>query len=155
MDPQLKRILDERLARGEIDLDEHKRLSERVEESNDKLYGVLLNAPSSNKIQTIKMVRAATGAGLKEAKLLVEAAPVVIAEGIDRDAAGAIVQNLLDIGARADLAPYDSPALIPGRQVAAHARTQAASGCLVAIATLMALLALAAVLPTKLAGFVD
>jgi ribosomal protein L7/L12 len=153
MDPALKRILDERLARGQIDSQEYDRLARKIEGSNVKLYGVLLNAPSSSKIETIKAVREATGCGLKEAKLLVESAPVLIAEGIDRDAAGAIVQNLLDIGARADLAAYDSPALIPGRQVAAQARAQAASGCLMALALLLALVLLAGMLPAETAAF--
>ena len=147
MDPALKRILDERLARGEIDIQEYDRLSAKMEGMGPRLCGVILNAASGNKIQTIKAVREATGCGLKEAKLLVESAPVVIAEGIERDTAGALVQNLLDIGARADLAPYDSASLIPGRQVAARVRAEAASGCLVPLLLLIALLLLSGVLP--------
>ena len=121
---------------------------DRSEASGGGAYGVLLNAASSSKIETIRVVRASAGVGLKEAKLLVEAAPVVIVDAIDRDAASAIVENLLDIGARAELAPQDSPILTPGRQAAAQVRTQAASGCLILLALLLTSLALAGMLPT-------
>ncbi len=87
MDGDLKRILDERLAKGEIDIAEHKRLVDRLEGSGEKQYAVVLQAPAASKIETIKVVRESVGAGLKEAKQLVEAAPVVIAEGLDRSGA--------------------------------------------------------------------
>ncbi len=143
MDSDLERILDARLARGEIDAAERERLARHIEETNAKLYGVLLNAAGPRKLEIIKAVRAITGCGLKEAKHLVEAAPVTVVEGLERDTAAIVVQNLLNLGARADLAPYDSASLIPAQQAAAQARAQAASGCLLmAAALILALLAL-------------
>jgi ribosomal protein L7/L12 len=154
MDAELKRILDERLARGEIDIEEHTRLVERLQGSGGKQYAVVLNAPSNSKIETIKVVRESTGAGLKEAKQLVEAAPVLIAEGLDRSGAEAIARNLLDIGARAEVAGQDSSSLSAARQAAAQARVQTASGCLLfVVAALAMLLLLAGVLPAEAASF--
>src|SRR5215216_5512614 len=46
---------------------------------------VVLTGPGDKKIQVIKVVRAATGLGLKEAKALVDEAPKPIKEGIERD----------------------------------------------------------------------
>ena len=48
-------------------------------------FDVLLQAAGDKKIQVIKVVRAATGLGLKEAKALVDEAPKPIKEGIDKD----------------------------------------------------------------------
>jgi len=152
MDPDLRRIVDERLARGEIDFEEHRRLLSDLERADgpprDGGYSVLLRAASrTNKIATIKVVREAAATGLKEAKNLTEAAPVVLADGIDREAADSIVRDLLDVGARAEAVPADSRSLDAPRGTAAHARAQAASGCLVWMILFPALALLAGVLP--------
>src|SRR6202451_4594349 len=47
-------------------------------------FDVVLQAAGDKKIQVIKVVRAATGLGLKEAKALVDDAPKAVKEGIDR-----------------------------------------------------------------------
>src|SRR5215210_3239335 len=50
-------------------------------------FDVVLTAAGDKKIQAIKVVRAATGLGLKEAKALVDEAPKPVKEGIERDEA--------------------------------------------------------------------
>src|SRR3954451_19144937 len=58
-----------------------------AEEEVSTTVDVVLTAPGEKKIQVIKVVRAATGLGLKEAKALVDEAPKPIKEGIERDEA--------------------------------------------------------------------
>src|ERR687885_133208 len=55
------------------------------------------------KIQVIKVVRAATGLGLKEAKALVDEAPKPVKEGIDRDEAEKLKSELEEAGASVEL----------------------------------------------------
>ena len=59
---------------------------------------VILTAAGDKKIQVIKVVRAATGLGLKEAKALVDEAPKPIKEGIDRDEADKLKGELEEAG---------------------------------------------------------
>jgi len=59
---------------------------------------VVLTAAGDKKIQVIKVVRAATGLGLKEAKALVDEAPKAIKEGIERDEADKLKQELEEAG---------------------------------------------------------
>ncbi len=59
--------------------------------------------PAASKIKVIKEVRAITGLGLKEAKELVEKAPVVVKEGIKKEEADAMKKLLTDAGAEAEL----------------------------------------------------
>jgi len=61
---------------------------------------VRLLDPGDKQIVVIKIVREATGLGLKEAKDLVDAAPTVIASGLDADAAAALRHKLEQAGAR-------------------------------------------------------
>jgi large subunit ribosomal protein L7/L12 len=61
-------------------------------------FDVVLNAPGDKKIQVIKVVRAATGLGLKEAKALVDEAPKPIKEGVDRDEADKLKADLEEAG---------------------------------------------------------
>src|SRR3984893_6035909 len=56
-------------------------------EEEQTAFTVHLTATGDKKIQVIKVVRAATGLGLKEAKALVDEAPKAVKEGIDRDEA--------------------------------------------------------------------
>lgn len=62
-------------------------------------FDVELKEIGANKINVIKVVREATGLGLKEAKDLVEAAPKVIKEGISKADAEALMKKLKDAGA--------------------------------------------------------
>jgi large subunit ribosomal protein L7/L12 len=64
---------------------------------------VVLTAAGDKKIQVIKVVRAATGLGLKEAKALVDEAPKPIKEGIDREEGEKLKGELEEAGGAVDL----------------------------------------------------
>jgi large subunit ribosomal protein L7/L12 len=66
-------------------------------------FTVQLTAAGDKKIQVIKVVRAATGLGLKEAKALVDEAPKPVKEGIDREEADKLKQELEEAGASVEL----------------------------------------------------
>jgi large subunit ribosomal protein L7/L12 len=66
-------------------------------------FDVVLQAAGDKKIQVIKVVRAATGLGLKEAKALVDEAPKAVKEGIDRAEADKLKSDLEEAGATVDL----------------------------------------------------
>jgi large subunit ribosomal protein L7/L12 len=66
-------------------------------------FDVVLQAAGEKKIQVIKVVRAATGLGLKEAKALVDEAPKAIKEGIDRAEADKLKADLEEAGGTVDL----------------------------------------------------
>jgi len=67
-------------------------------EEESSTVDVVLTAAGEKKIQVIKVVRAATGLGLKEAKALVDEAPKPIKEGIARDAADKLRAELEEAG---------------------------------------------------------
>jgi large subunit ribosomal protein L7/L12 len=64
---------------------------------------VSLTGAGDKKIQVIKVVRAATGLGLKEAKALVDEAPKPVKEGIEREEADKLKQELEEAGASVEL----------------------------------------------------
>jgi len=64
---------------------------------------VVLTGSGDKKIQVIKVVRAATGLGLKEAKELVDEAPKPVKEGIERDEADKLKAELEEAGATVEL----------------------------------------------------
>jgi large subunit ribosomal protein L7/L12 len=66
-------------------------------------FDVVLTAAGDKKIQVIKVVRAATGLGLKEAKALVDEAPKPVKEGVDRDEADKLKGELEEAGATVEL----------------------------------------------------
>ena len=66
-------------------------------------FDVVLAAFGEKKINVIKEVRAMTGLGLKEAKDLVESAPKVIKEGVNKDEAEALKKTLEGVGATVEL----------------------------------------------------
>ncbi|MBV9945069.1 MAG: 50S ribosomal protein L7/L12 [Solirubrobacterales bacterium] len=66
-------------------------------------FDVVLQAAGDKKIQVIKVVRAATGLGLKEAKALVDEAPKAVKEGIDRTEADKLKADLEEAGATVEL----------------------------------------------------
>jgi large subunit ribosomal protein L7/L12 len=72
-------------------------------EEESSTVDVVLTAAGDKKIQVIKVVRAATGLGLKEAKALVDEAPKPIKEGIDRDEAEKLKGELEEAGGSVDL----------------------------------------------------
>jgi large subunit ribosomal protein L7/L12 len=67
-------------------------------EEEQSAFDVVLTAPGDKKIQVIKVVRAATGLGLKEAKALVDEAPKPIKEGVEKDEADKLKQELEEAG---------------------------------------------------------
>jgi large subunit ribosomal protein L7/L12 len=66
-------------------------------------FDVVLQAAGDKKIQVIKVVRAVTGLGLKEAKALVDEAPKPVKEGIDRAEADKLKSDLEEAGATVEL----------------------------------------------------
>jgi large subunit ribosomal protein L7/L12 len=64
---------------------------------------VILTGSGDKKIQVIKVVRAATGLGLKEAKALVDEAPKPVKEGLEKDEAEKLQQELKEAGATVEL----------------------------------------------------
>src|SRR6187397_1041812 len=68
-------------------------------EEESSTVDVVLTGAGDKKIQVIKVVRAATGLGLKEAKALVDEAPKPVKEGVDRDEADKLKADLEEAGA--------------------------------------------------------
>jgi large subunit ribosomal protein L7/L12 len=66
-------------------------------------FDVVLTGAGDKKIQVIKVVRAATGLGLKEAKALVDEAPKPVKEGVDKEEADKLKSDLEEAGATVDL----------------------------------------------------
>lgn len=66
-------------------------------------FNVVMTSFGSNKVNVIKVVRAVTGLGLKEAKDLVEAAPSPIKEGVSKDEADKIKKELEEAGASVEV----------------------------------------------------
>jgi large subunit ribosomal protein L7/L12 len=72
-------------------------------EEEKSTFDVVLKAGGDKKIQVIKVVRAATGLGLKEAKDLVEGAPKTVKEGLAKDEAEKLKKELEEQGATVEL----------------------------------------------------
>ncbi len=66
-------------------------------------FDVILTGPGEKKIQVIKVVRAATGLGLKEAKALVDEAPKPVKEGVDKAEAEKLKADLEEAGGAVEL----------------------------------------------------
>ena len=66
-------------------------------------FSVILTSAGDNKVNVIKVVRAVTGLGLKEAKDLVDGAPKVVKEGIAKADAEAIRKQFTEAGATCDI----------------------------------------------------
>ena len=66
-------------------------------------FDVVLTGPGGQKIQVIKVVRAITGLGLKEAKDLVDGAPNAVKEGVNREEADTIKAQLEEAGASVEV----------------------------------------------------
>ena len=66
-------------------------------------FDVVLTAAGDKKIQVIKVVRAVTGLGLKEAKDVVDGAPSAVKEGVAQDEADSIKAQLEEAGASVEL----------------------------------------------------
>ena len=66
-------------------------------------FDVVVTAAGDQKVQVIKAVRAITGLGLKEAKDMVDGAPSTVKEGASKDDAEAMLKQLTEAGATAEL----------------------------------------------------
>lgn len=72
-------------------------------EEEQTAFDVVLTAAGDKKIQAIKVVRAITGLGLKEAKDLVDGAPNAVKEGVPREEADSIKSQLEEAGASVEV----------------------------------------------------
>jgi large subunit ribosomal protein L7/L12 len=72
-------------------------------EEEKTTFDVVLTGAGDKKIQVIKVVRAATGLGLKEAKAVVDEAPKPVKEGVDKDEADKLKSELEEAGATVEL----------------------------------------------------
>ncbi|HPC36834.1 MAG TPA: 50S ribosomal protein L7/L12 [Candidatus Marinimicrobia bacterium] len=75
--------------------------AEAVEEQTE--FNVLLKEVGPNKINVIKVVRAATNLGLKEAKDLVDGAPSTVKEGVSKEEAAELKKQLEEAGAKVEI----------------------------------------------------
>jgi large subunit ribosomal protein L7/L12 len=66
-------------------------------------FTVMLTGAGDNKVNVIKVVRAVTGLGLKEAKDLVDGAPKAVKEGISKKDADDLLKQLTDAGGKAEI----------------------------------------------------
>jgi large subunit ribosomal protein L7/L12 len=73
------------------------------EEEESATVDVVLTGAGDKKIQVIKVVRAATGLGLKEAKALVDEAPKPVKEGVEREEADKLKADLEEAGASVEV----------------------------------------------------
>ncbi|QNJ98265.1 50S ribosomal protein L7/L12 [Constantimarinum furrinae] len=75
--------------------------AEAEEEKSE--FDVILTAPGGSKLAVVKLVKELTGAGLKDAKELVDNAPSPIKEGVSKDEAEALKAQLEEAGAEVEL----------------------------------------------------
>ena len=78
-------------------------VEEAPAEEEQTAFDVVITGAGDKKIQVIKVVRAATGLGLKEAKALVDEAPKPVKEGLDRDEAEKLKGELEEAGGTVEL----------------------------------------------------
>ncbi|CAL4041970.1 50S ribosomal protein L7/L12 [Buchnera aphidicola (Phyllaphis fagi)] len=82
----------------------HNTNTQNVKEKEEKTeFDVLLKSIGKNKISVIKAVRSATNLGLKESKDLVESAPTIIKEKINKKDAESLKNNLEKVGAEVEI----------------------------------------------------
>jgi len=76
---------------------------ESAEEAEKTEFDVILLAPGDSKVQVIKEVKAITGMGLKEAKVLVDDSPKPVKEKVSKDEAERLAEQLRDAGAQVEI----------------------------------------------------
>ena len=74
-----------------------------AEAEEQTAFDVVLTGAGDKKIQVIKVVRAATGLGLKEAKALVDEAPKPVKEGVDKDEAEKLKAEIEEAGGSVEI----------------------------------------------------
>ena len=78
--------------------------ADAADEEEKSAFDVVLKSFGEKKIQVIKTVREALGIGLKEAKELVDSAPVKVKEGLAKEEAEALKEKLAEAGAEVEIA---------------------------------------------------
>ena len=91
--------------------------AEEVEEKTE--FDVILKEAGASKLNVIKVVRAATGLGLKDAKDLVDNCPKTLKEAISKEDAEKLVAELKEAGAEAEIKYFISVILLPPPAMAA------------------------------------
>jgi len=76
---------------------------EAAAEEEKTAFDVVLTGTGQQKIQVIKVVRAVTGLGLKEAKDLVDSAPSAVKEGVNQEEADTVKAQLEEAGAEVEI----------------------------------------------------
>ncbi len=66
-------------------------------------FDVILTSAGGQKLQVVKLVKELTGLGLKEAKAVVDSAPAPVKEGVAKDEAEAIKNQLVEVGAEVEI----------------------------------------------------
>jgi large subunit ribosomal protein L7/L12 len=66
-------------------------------------FDVILTSAGGQKLQVVKLVKDLTGLGLKEAKAVVDSAPAPVKEGVSKDEAEAIKNQLVEVGAEVEI----------------------------------------------------
>ncbi len=74
-----------------------------VAEAEQTEFSVVLKSAGAAKVNVIKVVRAITGLGLKEAKDMVDGAPKAVREGVSKADADAALKQLIEAGAEAEI----------------------------------------------------
>lgn len=81
----------------------------KVNNTNDKkveektVFNIILNSVGKNRISVIKAIRSITSLGLKESKNLVESAPTLVKENINKEECQKIKKTLEDVGAKVEI----------------------------------------------------
>ncbi|MDR9399900.1 MAG: 50S ribosomal protein L7/L12 [Psychroflexus sp.] len=73
------------------------------EQEEQTEFDVILKAPGGSKLAVVKLVKELTGAGLKDAKALVDGAPETLKEGVTKDEAESLKNQLEEAGAEVEL----------------------------------------------------
>lgn len=74
------------------------------EEAEEKTeFDVILNAAGSSKLKVVKLVKELTGQGLKDAKALVDEAPSPVKEGVPKDEAESLKEQIEEVGGEVEL----------------------------------------------------
>ncbi|MGI5914364.1 MAG: 50S ribosomal protein L7/L12 [Bacteroidales bacterium] len=66
-------------------------------------FDVILTSAGGQKLQVVKLVKDITGLGLKEAKAVVDSAPAPVKEGVSKDEAEAVKNQLIEVGAEVEI----------------------------------------------------
>ena len=76
---------------------------EVAQEEEQTEFDVVMTSFGASKVQVIKVIRAITSLGLKEAKELVESAPVNVREAVPREEAESVAKQLEEVGATCEI----------------------------------------------------